>query len=136
MKISNKNILVNYFTIFLCFLLLCIIILKKNNRDIQFYILIIIILLIIISCLIDISSSNLNYMKNIQEDFKNLDLNKNCFNRNKEFNYYHNKIHQRTKNTKYIEQKNRKNLLINYKKLKLKELKEHNKDYLVNGESF
>lgn len=142
MNISEKN--VNYFTIVLCLLLLCIIVISKKHikDDIQFYTLIIIILLIVISCLIDNNKLSLTYLekfydyKGLYEGFVNFEDSKFCFNRNKEHNFYHKKIDKRTDNLRYIEEKNRKELVLNGEELKDIELKDLNDDYLVNGEKF
>ena len=142
MYIYEKN--VNYFTIMLCLLLLCLIVLSKKSirDDIQFYTLIIIILLIIISCLVDNNKLSLRYLEKYQnyqklyEGFLNFEDSKFCYNRSKEYNFYHNKIDDRTDNLRDIEIKNRKNLILNDNKLKNTELKELNDEYLVNGELF
>lgn len=135
---------VNYFTILLCFLLLCIIVINKKliKDDIQFYTLIIIILLIIISCLLDNNKISLKYLEKyfdygkLYEGYVNFEDSKLCFNRNKEHNFYHKKIDERTDNLRYIEENNRQNLKLDYNKIKQKELEKLNDEYLVNGEKF
>ena len=142
MNISEKK--VNFFTIVLCFLLLCIIVINKKliNDDVQFYILIIIILLIVISCLLDNNKISLKYLekyhnyKKLYEGYINFEDSKFCYNRNKEHKFYHKIIDERTDNLRYIEENNRHNLLLDDNKIRLKELKEFNKEYLVNGEDF
>lgn len=131
---------VNYFTCALCFLLIIVILLSQKtiNNDMLFYFLIIVSLLIIISCLLDLSGKNYEYITKIFETFNNMNLEnkKICYERNKEYLDYKEKINIRLKNFIKLEESNRKNEKYEDEDRKIVELNKMNDEYLVNGESF
>jgi len=121
----NENI-INYLTIILCILLFIICIISiKNIEPIQFNIVCLIILFIVISCGLSIYYHEKFFVKN-----------KICYNRNKEYLDYKDKIFDRVKNLKDIEENNRKGVFTNFENWKLKEMDILNFEYLANGENF
>ena len=134
MNILNRE----YFTIIISLLLLIIIVISKSfiNDNSIFYFLIVINLLIIISCLVDTIKKNIETFNNyniLQNN--NFEKTKNCFNRSKLHNIYHNKINKRLNFFRELEEKDRKIEELTHEKIKLKELENMNMDYLANGET-
>ena len=123
--ISDRN-KINYLTIILCiFVILLLIIFKKDIELNQIYISIFIILIILISTI-------LLLCKEEKENFEG----KICFNRSKEYLDYKNKIFNRIKVLKDIEEKNRMFIKYEDENEKLIEMDKLNLDYLANGELF
>ena len=71
-----------------------------------------------------------------KEDFSNKDNTRTCYNRNKEYKDYKEKVFNRIKTLSEIEEKDRKGLEYDDEMIKMMEMKDHNSDYLANGESF
>lgn len=145
MNLSRKQI--NYFTCFLLILLLILIVIcrKQFSDPVQMYVSLIIILLIIISCLMDnyfdiVKTINEYFNLSGKENFTNLKdsfgINKSCFNVSKDSKGYNKEIDYRLDKLRDIEEKDRKDIKYDEEKLKLKKLKDFNKEYLVNGELF
>ena len=121
----NENI-INYLTIILCILLFIICIISiKNIEPIQFNVVCLIIFFIVIS-----SALGIYYHENFTVK------NKICYNRNKEYLDYKDKIFNRVKNLKDIEENNREGNFTNFENWKLKEMDILNNEYLANGENF
>nr|QDY51667.1 hypothetical protein 1_52 [Mimiviridae sp. ChoanoV1] len=123
--ISDRN-KVNYLTIILCiFIIILLIIFKKDIELNQIYITGFILLIIILSTIFLL-------FRDEKENFEG----KVCFNRSKEYLDYKNKIFNRIKVLKEIEEKNRMFIKYDDEIVKLEEMDKLNQDYLANGELF
>lgn len=123
--ISDRN-KVNYLTIILCiFIIILLIIFKKDIELNQIYITGFILLIIILSTIFLL-------FREEKENFEG----KVCFNRSKEYLDYKNKIFNRIKVLKEIEEKNRMFIKYDDEIEKLEEMDKLNQDYLANGELF
>lgn len=123
--ISDRN-KVNYLTIILCiFIIILLIIFKKDIELNQIYITGFILLIIILSTIFLL-------FREEKENFEG----KVCFNRSKEYLDYKNKIFNRIKVLKEIEEKNRMFIKYDDEIVKLEEMDKLNQDYLANGELF
>jgi hypothetical protein len=123
--ISDRN-KVNYLTIILCiFIIILLIIFKKDIELNQIYITGFILLIIILSTIFLL-------FRDEKENFEG----KVCFNRSKEYLDYKNKIFNRIKVLKEIEEKNRMFIKYEDENEKIIEMDKLNQDYLANGELF
>lgn len=123
--ISDRN-KVNYLTIILCiFIIILLIIFKKDIELNQIYITGFILLIIILSTIFLL-------FREEKENFEG----KVCFNRSKEYLDYKNKIFNRIKVLKEIEEKNRMFIKYDNENEKIIEMNKLNQDYLANGELF
>ena len=123
--ISDRN-KVNYLTIILCiFIIILLIIFKKDIELNQIYITGFILLIIILSTIFLL-------FREERENFEG----KVCFNRSKEYLDYKNKIFNRIKVLKEIEEKNRMFIKYDDEIEKIEEMNKLNLDYLANGELF
>jgi len=123
--ISDRN-KVNYLTIILCiFIIILLIIFKKDIELNQIYITGFILLIIILSTIFLL-------FREEKENFEG----KVCFNRSKEYLDYKNKIFNRIKVLKEIEEKNRMFIKYDNEIEKIEEMNKLNLDYLANGELF
>lgn len=123
--ISDRN-KVNYLTIILCiFIIILLIIFKKDIELNQIYITGFILLIIILSTIFLL-------FREEKENFEG----KVCFNRSKEYLDYKNKIFNRIKVLKEIEEKNRMFIKYDDEIEKIEEMNKLNQDYLANGELF
>ena len=123
--ISDRN-KVNYLTIILCiFIIILLIIFKKDIELNQIYITGFILLIIILSTIFLL-------FREEKENFEG----KVCFNRSKEYLDYKNKIFNRIKVLKEIEEKNRMFIKYDDEIVKLEQMDKLNQDYLANGELF
>jgi hypothetical protein len=123
--ISDRN-KVNYLTIILCiFIIILLIIFKKDIELNQIYITGFILLIIILSTIFLL-------FREEKENFEG----KVCFNRSKEYLDYKNKIFNRIKVLKEIEEKNRMFIKYEDENEKIIEMDKLNQDYLANGELF
>ena len=125
----SKRDQINYLVILLCLIILVLTFtFKKDIEEAQVYGVFIITLLIV--CF---TVYSLVYTK---EDFSNPDNTRSCYNRNKEYKDYKEKVFNRIKTLSEIEEKDRQGLEYDDEMNKIMEMKDHNSDYLANGESF
>lgn len=125
----SKRDQINYLVILLCLIILVLTFtFKKDIEEAQVYGVFIITLLIV--CF---TVYSLMYTK---EDFSNPDNTRSCYNRNKEYKDYKEKVFNRIKTLSEIEEKDRQGLEYDDEMIKRMEMEDHNSDYLANGESF
>ena len=125
----SKRDQINYLVILLCVIILILTFtFKKDIEEVQVYGVFIITLLIV--CF---TVYSLVYTK---EEFTNLDNTRTCYNRNKEYKDYKEKVFNRVKILSEIEEKDRQGLEYDDEMIKIIEMADHNSDYLANGESF
>ena len=126
----SKRDQINYLVILLCVIILVLTFtFKKDIEEVQVYGVFIITLLIV--CF---TVYSLVYTK---EDFTNpVDYTRTCYNRNKEYKDYKEKVFNRIKILSEIEEKDRQGLEYDDEIIKIMEMEDHNSDYLANGESF
>ena len=116
----------NYLVIILCIVtLLLVFLLKKNLEPKQVYGIVIVLILIVILTLISVCSN--------KESF---DTTRNCYNRNKEYLDYKDKIFDRVEDLVEIESSDRQDMVYDNEDQKVIEMGHLNLDYLANGESF
>lgn len=116
---------INYLVIILSVVLISLIILFKPVVETnQIYITLILLAIIIISTIYTIVLKNENFTNRI------------CYNRNKEYLDYKDKIYNRTKELINIEEMNRESLVYDDEMDKVIEMGNLNLDYLANGETF
>ena len=125
----SKRDQINYLVILLCLIILVLTFtFKKDIEEAQVYGVFIITMLIV--CF---TVYSLMYTK---EDFSNPDNTRSCYNRNKEYKDYKEKVFNRIKTLSEIEEKDRQGLEYDDEMIKRMEMEDHNSDYLANGESF
>ena len=125
----SKRDQINYLVILLCLIILVLTFtFKKDIEEVQVYGVFIITMLIV--CF---TVYSLVYTK---EDFTNQDNTRSCYNRNKEYKDYKEKVFNRIKTLSEIEEKDRQGLEYDDEMIKRMEMEDHNSDYLANGESF
>jgi len=116
----------NYLVIILCVVtLLIIFLLKKNLEPKQVYGIVIILILIVLLTLISICSGK-----------ENFDNTRHCYNRNKEYLDYKDKIFNRVEDLAEIENSDRQDMAYDDEDQKVIEMGHLNLDYLANGETF
>ena len=71
-----------------------------------------------------------------KEDFSNPDKTRTCYNRNKEYLDYKDKVFNRVNTLREIEEEDRQGIEYDDEMNKIIEMGHHNSDYLANGESF
>ena len=116
----------NYLVIILCIVTLIIIFLfNKNLESKQVYGFVIILMLIVLLTLIILCSNK-----------ENFDSVRHCYNRNKEYLDYKEKIFDRVEDLAEIENSDRQDMVYDDEDQKVIEMGHLNLDYLANGESF
>ena len=116
----------NYLVIILCVATLLVVFLfKKDLEPKQVYGIVIILTLIVLLTLISICSGK-----------ENFDNTRHCYNRNKEYLDYKDKIFDRVEDLAEIENSNRQDMVYDDEDQKIIEMGHLNLDYLANGETF
>ena len=116
----------NYLIIILCVVtLLVVFLLKKNIETKQVYGVVIVLILIVILTIITLCSNR-----------ENFDTTRHCYNRNKEYLDYKDKIYNRVEDLAEIEINDRQDMVYDDEDQKVIEMGHLNLDYLANGESF
>ena len=116
----------NYLVIILCVATLLVVFLfKKDLEPKQVYGIVIILTLIVLLTLISICSGK-----------ENFDNTRHCYNRNKEYLDYKDKIFDRVEDLAEIENSDRQDMVYDDEDQKVIEMGHLNLDYLANGESF
>lgn len=122
MVVENQ---INYLVIILCIILIILIISYKNIIEPNQILGTIIILSIIVISTVYTLCFN-------KEEFTN----RNCYNRNKEYLDYKEKMYDRIKELAHIEEQNRTSLVYDNEMEKVIEMEKHILDYSANGETF
>ena len=98
---------------------------KKNIENKQVYGVVIVLILIVILTIITLCSNR-----------ENFDTTRHCYNRNKEYLDYKDKIYNRVEDLAEIEINDRQDMVYDDEDQKVIEMGHLNLDYLANGESF